>query len=89
MDTNRRMKMLKILDGQPELPTLLWHFDKLSRCDEVLDWLIKNRVTGKRLVEFYETYNCSILSCASDILKRINAETVAGKIIAGKDYHVG
>ena len=88
MSPIRREKMLAILDDSPELPTILWHFDKLTRCDEVLDWCLRNKVTGKKLVAFYQEKGCSILALACDILRRINAETVSGKIIAGKDYHV-
>ena len=89
MDNLRRSLLLKVMDGDPMLAPVMWHFDKLIRCDEVLRWCVSNGLVGKRFMSFYEEHGCSILRSASYILKRINAETISGKVMAGRDYHAG
>ena len=86
MSPRRRQLMQAVMEGRPELPNIMWHFDRLTRCDAALEWCIKNKITGVKFVEFYQENGCSILRTAANILERINAETVKGKILAGKDY---
>ena len=49
MSQLRREKILKVIDGDPRLIVTLAHWNNLNRADDVLDWLISNRLTGRNL----------------------------------------
>lgn len=51
-----RLKLLKVLgDGDlPRLQYTLFHLNKLVEAEAVCDWLIANRLTGRRLQEWQQ-----------------------------------
>lgn len=75
MDPRRRELMLKVVNGcsdQRVLTALYW-WDQHHRCDDVLRWLIKNRLTGYNLVTWLdEHYSRSILEPLKWILMRVD-----------------
>ena len=88
MTPQRRDLMLRVVDGHQSVLPLVYHADRLTRCDEVLVWLIKNNITGFRFISFFQEKDFSILQTFSDVLRRINKEKQCSPIIAGKDYIV-
>lgn len=86
MNDKQRNSYLAIADGVPETFPIIYHIDRLTRKDEVCRWLLRNKVTGQKLLELYAQNDSSILQLCSNILKRINKDSVNQKIIAGKDY---
>lgn len=57
------------------------------RFEEMLDWLIKNRITGKRFLEFVDVENeGSMLRVGSVILTRVHRDREPRKILAGRDF---
>lgn len=88
MNEIRRQMMLKIADDEMRVLPILYHADRLTRCDEVLMYLIKNNITGIKLLNYFQDQNNSILNLLSDILRRVNKESKKQKILAGKDYKV-
>ena len=68
---NRRVKMLAVIDGYPEIPHVMYHFNSLKMCDPVLDYLLVNHLTGKRFLEFFKENNSSVLKTAIHCLKKI------------------
>ena len=88
MNNQKREMFLMIADGNMCTLPILYHFDKLSRCNDVLNYLLRNRITGDKFITLFKECNNSILTMASEILKRINKDLQRKEIIGGKDYKV-
>ena len=72
MQERRRAKMLTILEDRGELLPFLYQVDRLKRCDDILDYLLRNNLTGKRLLAYYQEQNRSFLHLMADILRRVD-----------------
>ena len=89
MDERRRELMLTVLNERPSSKLLqvhLYHLDRITRCDELLLWLIKARMTGQTLIDHIIAGRVTPLELARFILKRVNRDLVEQPIIGGKDY---
>lgn len=87
MTEQKRQLMLEVMDGFPPNATLLYHLNSFTRCEQILLWLIKNRVTGKNLFEFHKVqFQGSILNMAKEILRRIDHNQELKPILVGKDF---
>lgn len=89
MTWERRVLLREVMGDQaalPEVQVAAWHLDKLVRCDEVLSWFIKNRLTGKRFLEFLREHQGLVLEVASEVLRRLDREAKRRPIIHGRDY---
>lgn len=83
----RRQKMLRIIDGHPNLPLVMYQWHKLRRCDEILDWLLRNRITGMNLFAWLRgEYQFHTLSMAKFILMKVDKEKEEKPILVGRDY---
>ena len=90
MTEQRRNLMLDAMDGHSELAPLMWHLDRLTRCDQVLMWLIKNKITGQKLNEYWlKEHRGSILGMCKEIIRRICKDNELRPILVGRDYKVG
>lgn len=72
--------------NHPVLPIL--HFlTRFKRCDEILNWLLKNRLTGNEIVLAvkYQFQN-SQLTFVKWVLSRIDKNKELKPIIVGVDY---
>lgn len=81
--------MLTILNNQntnPFILNFLYHFDRLTRCDEILFWMIKNRIIGKYFHESIILEKWTPLALAQAIIQKIDKENEKKPIIAGRDY---
>lgn len=88
IDPRRLDVMRRVADGIPALGVPLWHFNSLTRCDEILAWLLRNRITGAELQMFMRIYcHNSILGTAKEILRRIDANETAQPILVGRDFN--
>lgn len=77
------------MDGDARLGTYLFTWNRLTRCDYILTWLFKNRLTGKTLFEWLnQNFGLKSLEPAKFILKEIDRDFEVKKITIGKDYHV-
>lgn len=84
--------MLRLMDDFPHPNILVWleHLDRLSQCDEILQWLIQHQFTGKKFLEFVMVgHKNSILEAAKHVIRRIRRDAEVRPIVAGKDYRVG
>ncbi len=89
MSWTRRVRLWEVMGDEtrnPEMLQALWHLNNLVRCDEVLEWLIREKKTGPRFIQFLKEQGSSVLWVASEILKRLEHEKVRRPIIAGRDY---
>lgn len=87
MTEERRTMMLLIAEHHPAAPPYLYHLDRFRRCDEILRWLLKNKLTGMRFVQWVRNDHAgSILKAGADVLRRLDREAGPRAIIGGKDY---
>lgn len=88
MSQSRRERMLKVIDDHPGVPPYMFYLHHLGRCDEALDWLIRNRLTGKHFLEWMKNvHGNSIVNVMSQILKQLERKTEDPRaIIVGRDY---
>lgn len=87
MTARRRALMFAVIADQ-QTPEMLHHmhfFDDLVRCDEVLDWCVKNKVTGRAFLYFVREYGGTPLPAAQEILRRIFREAKPRPLFAGTD----
>lgn len=89
MTESERYKMLTIIDGQNEAIPFVFQIDKFRRREEILDYLIRNRITGKKIIAYFQDEKRSILNMIADVLRRIDKRKNKAKIIGGKDYFFG
>lgn len=50
----RRMLMHMLMDGDHRVVTHLFQIQMYVRCDEILRWLIDNRITGSTFIDWFE-----------------------------------
>lgn len=84
----RRKLMLEIIDGQQGVPPLMFHLHQhYKNCDRMLNWLVKNNLKGKKLLDWIKVeHKGSPLAACSYILGKVNRENGNFKIILGKDF---
>lgn len=88
MTENLRHKILTVVDGQSVLLPVMHEWSvHLRRCEEVLDWLIFNRLTGRNLVGFIHlNFPRSTLEPAKWVLMKIDRQSNPSPIIYGRDW---
>lgn len=84
-----RYKLFQVMDGFQENLPILHQITQYVYHERMLDWLVKNKLTGKRFNEFY-LYECkgSILSLGAFIIGRINSLEKGRPIYAHRDFKV-
>lgn len=73
MTPRRRELMLKVVDDHPAVPAWLYQLQlHVKETDKVLAWLIQERLTGQRFINWLkDVHGCSILTASSHILNEI------------------
>lgn len=78
--------MFTVMDGQQEILPYLHHFDCFRRCNEILTWLIQNRLTGKEFLSWVRGhFGQSMLEVSRMILMRIDREKETMPVLWGRD----
>lgn len=78
--------MLCVWDHDDRTLTNLHMIGNLFRRDEVLAWLVNNRLTGKRFMAMLEgDFHGSLLQTIAFILMKINKDLEEKPIIVGRD----
>jgi hypothetical protein len=90
MDDRRKAMILELSEGKinhPALPIL--HFlTGFVRCDEILKWLINNRMTGNDVVFFVNyQFKRSQLDFAKWVLSKVDKDKELKRIYVGKDWN--
>ena len=88
MSDRRRNLFMAVADGVQTTFPMLYQFDRLTRCDEVLDYCFRNRITGHNLMALLNEQGKSVLNVISELLRRINKERRKSEVIVGKDYRI-
>ena len=85
MTPKRRALMFKVMDDKEEILSYLYHLNSFVRCDDILKWLIDNKLTGKEFLSWAKFhFGVSILELASFVLAQIDKHRKPG-IFFGKD----
>ncbi len=89
MSERRRAQMLLIGDGVISIPHYLYYLDRLTRCDEVLDFLIREKLIGQKLADCIQfEHGNSVLRFAQWAIMKLDHEKKMKPIIAGKDFQL-
>lgn len=87
MTPKRREQILAIADGNPQTFPILHQLDHFVHADKMFDWLIKNRITGKTLVDLIANeFQHSWLTFGKWVIMRVNKDNEMKKVIAGRDF---
>lgn len=87
MDEILREKFLRLIDGNPDLMVIAHELYKYRYCEKLVDFLIKNKITGKQLqLWLNEEFNNSILSMVKFIVMRVNKNKEVEGVFAGRDW---
>ncbi len=83
----RKNLMHKVMDGNLSLVHYMHQLDRFLHCDNILKWLIQNRIIGKTLQEWIEiNFNRSTLSMVQFIIKYREKNSEYKPIIKNKDW---
>lgn len=89
LNPRRRELMFRVMDGQLTDKTIL-HFmymlDRLTRCDEILAWLVNSRLTGKNFKAFIKENNFTPLTLAKYAIRMIVKDAEYRPILYGRDF---
>ena len=88
MNDLKRNLLQEIIEGNPDYAYVAFHINSHSRCEEICAWLIKNKITGKKLYKFYlENCSQSILKLISFVVSKLEKEEMR-PVFAHKDFNV-
>lgn len=73
-EAHRALIFMVAADDSRAFP-FLHSLEQLKRRDDIYSWLIKNKITGTRFVEFMIERRGSLVAVHRDILKRIDGGT--------------
>lgn len=80
MNSVTRTKILNIADGQMETLPLLHAIYNIRLADPIFDYLIKNGITGKKLLEFFH------IECKSSLL--MAKTSLCRAVLKDKSYNL-
>lgn len=87
MSPKRRQMILEIVDSEVSLLPVMHYLTAFKRCDFILEWLIRNRMTGKNLMQWIGIrWANSLLSMVKYILMKLDHETEMKPIYLGGEY---
>lgn len=87
MSPRRRELILKVCDGDSRVLPALHMCTQFYRCDEMVEWLLKHKITGHNLWDWIkESHGGSYFSMAKFVLTRVKREAVLQPVIAGRDF---
>lgn len=89
MNDKRRELILRVVDGDFRNVDVMFNFDRFVHCEKMLEWLIKNKITGKTFFEMYlNDFKASWLNFGKWIVMKANNEKEYRPVMAGKDFLV-
>lgn len=90
MTHERRELMLLCMDSERENPQMHYALHMCSqfyRCNDMIVWLIRNRLTGKNLLEWIRfEHGGSNFQMAKYVLTKVKREKLLQPVIAGQDF---
>ena len=84
MNEVKRKKIMTVFGGFSDNLPLLHEVDHFVRSEQILDWLIKNNIVGKKFFDFYASFEFSKIRFGKFVLSRVEKSKKL-HLIAGKD----
>ena len=69
---HRKNLIFMLADGHAEAFPFIHQLESFVRREEIYLWLIRNRITGKKLLQFFYERNGSLLKVAQYVLSEID-----------------
>lgn len=89
MSPSVRFKIFKVMDGCMENLPILHQITQYVHHEKMLDWLVKNNLTGKEFNQWYvNECKSSILQLGAFIIARINSLEKGRPIYAYRDFKI-
>lgn len=86
--TDRRRELIFwVIDDDRSLLPVCYHMTSYRRCDQILLWLVQNRMTGHNLKQWIGMrWGNSLLDMVKYILMRLDRDSAPKAIYAGGEY---
>ena len=65
----------------------LFGLERLTRCDEILAWLVRQNLVGQRFLDFTKNEDLTVLTLARHALKKIDLDLNEKAINYGRDWN--
>jgi hypothetical protein len=79
--------MFAVMEDRTESVRVMHLMDGHVLCDEMLRWLVRNRLTGVRLLEWLRfEHRGSVFGAMKYLVMRVERERKVRPVIAGIDY---
>lgn len=86
MTNRRRGLMHRVMNGDQRVVPFLHYLDSWRRCDEMLQWLVRNHLTGKEFILWTQfNFGASMLSMAQYITRRLEKDSEGRPTLLGRD----
>lgn len=70
-----------------EIDPILYQLNKLQKIDPILFWLVRNKLTGKKFLQFFDfEMRHSVFSLINYVLKKVEKEKKERPLLLNKDY---
>jgi hypothetical protein len=79
----RRKIILELMADDPKTLPLIHSMERVVRRDDIYRYLIRNKITGLKLWDFFKEHHFSWLRVTQFVLARLDQESK--QIIAGRD----
>jgi len=80
----RKNLILAVADNYGDAFPFLHSLEKAKRREEIYSWFLRNKITGKKFVTYFEERRYSLLQVMADVLTDIDRKKKEA-IIAGVD----
>lgn len=85
LEPYRQELLLRVIDGRTDLAQPAYYLYCHERCDDLLRWLIANRMTGSDLVETLALEcNGSVIVLIQRIIKRLDRDLKLKPVLASQ-----
>lgn len=89
MNEMKRELIFKVIDGDPRVVDIMFHFDRFKHCERMLQWLVANKITGSKFFDIYlNQFKASWLTMGKWIVMKINKDSELKPLIGGRDFHL-
>lgn len=83
----RRQLMLKVVDNTAGIPPILFFWNQFRQCDEMLEWCVRNRLTGREFMMWHDSIDKrGMLAPVKVVLMHIEKQKTERAILVGPDF---
>lgn len=76
--------MRSVTEGHVELGPLMWNLLYYKQCEQILAWLLRNKITGKKLLDWWTvSHEKSYLNLATYVIRKIEKDNE--KLLSSRD----